>query len=58
MVKLTVDGDSCIGCGLCVGTYGDVFAFDDEGKASVIAEIDESLAQDAIANCPVGAIAE
>ena len=58
MVKLVVDGDTCIGCGLCVGTYSDVFTFNDDGKATVIAEMDETLAEDAIGNCPVGAISK
>ncbi len=55
-VKLTVNTDSCIGCGLCVGNYPETFEFDDEGKAKVIAEIDEATAEDAIANCPASAI--
>ena len=55
-VKLTVNTDTCIGCGLCVGNYPEAFEFDDEGKAKVIAELDESTADDAIANCPAAPI--
>jgi ferredoxin len=55
-MKLRVDSDACIGCGLCVGTYPDAFEFDDEGKARVIAEIDDASGEDAMGSCPVGAI--
>ena len=58
MAKLTVDKDLCIGCGLCVGTYDSAFTFDAEGKAEVIGEIDENTADEAIASCPAGAIAQ
>ncbi len=56
MVKVTVDADACIGCGLCVSSLPDVFAFDDEGKSVVIADADESAVDDVIASCPVAAI--
>ncbi|MBP5694015.1 MAG: ferredoxin [Bacilli bacterium] len=55
-MKLKVNSEACIGCGLCVGTYPDTFEFDDEGKAVVVNEIDDASADDAMANCPVGAI--
>ncbi len=55
-VKLTVNTDTCIGCGLCVGNYPEAFEFDDEGKAKVVAELDDATAEDAIANCPAAAI--
>lgn len=55
-VKLKVNKDACVGCGLCVGTFSDVFTFDDDNKAKVVAEADESVAEDAIASCPAGAI--
>lgn len=58
MIKLTVDHETCIGCGLCVGSYDTAFAFDDEGKAIVVGEIDEATAEEAIANCPVAAISK
>ena len=32
-IKLKVDKDLCVGCGLCVGSYAEAFAFDDENKA-------------------------
>lgn len=56
MVKVTVDADACIGCGLCISSMPEVFAFDDEGKSVVIADADEGAANDVVASCPVGAI--
>ena len=32
-MKAVVDEDTCIACGLCVGTCETVFAFNDNGKA-------------------------
>jgi len=56
--KLHVESDLCVGCGLCVGSYPEVFEFDDENKAKVVAECDDSVAEEAIASCPAGAIQE
>ena len=50
-VKVTVNKDACIGCGLCVGSYPETFEFDEEGKATVIADIDEAVVDEAISNC-------
>ena len=47
-VRLKVNSEACIGCGLCVGSYPEAFEFDDEGKARVIGDIDESLVDEAI----------
>lgn len=58
MKKPVVDKEACIGCGLCVGSHPEIFAFDDEGKADVIAEGDEAEVEDAVASCPVAAISE
>lgn len=58
MKKPVVDKEACIGCGLCVGAHADIFAFDDEGKADVIAEGEDADVEDAVASCPVGAISE
>lgn len=55
-VKVTVNKDTCIGCGLCVGSYPETFEFDEEGKATVIADMDEAVVDEAISNCPAGAI--
>ena len=58
MIKAKVNVDECIGWGACVGADGDIFAFNDEGKAEAIAEGDEADVADAIASCPVAAIVE
>ena len=41
MKKLKVDADTCLGCGLCVGTYPDAFAFDADNKAEVTGELSD-----------------
>ena len=56
MPKPKIDNEACIGCGLCVGNHPEIFAFADDGKAEVIADGDDASLEDAIANCPVGAI--
>lgn len=58
MKKLKVDADTCLGCGLCVGTYPDAFAFDADNKAEVTGELSDEDAENVIAQCPVSAIAE
>ena len=57
-VKLKVNSEACVGCGLCVGAFPEAFAFDAENKAEVIGELDDAQAQEAIASCPAGAISE
>ena len=56
--KAKVDQDTCIGCGLCVGCHSSIFELNDDGKATVVADGDETEVDDAIANCPVQAISE
>ena len=54
-----VNQEACIGCGMCLSLAESVFAFNDEGKAEVVAEVDESLeaaVEEAAANCPPQAI--
>ena len=55
-VKVKVNAEACIGCGLCVGSYPETFEFDADGKATVIGEMDEAVVDEAIGNCPAGAI--
>ena len=57
MPKPTIDRDACIGCALCFSTHPEIFALADDGKAEVIGEGDDAAIEDAVANCPVGAIA-
>ncbi len=58
MKNAKVDQDMCIGCGACVGAHGDIFQFNDDGKAEAFAEGTEADIEDAIASCPVQAIVE
>lgn len=55
--KVSVNKDVCIGCGLCVGSVPAVFEFGDDGKAQAIAGAsDDAGVEEAVKNCPVGAI--
>lgn len=59
-MKVRVDEEKCIGCGLCAGLAEAVFSLNDEGKA-VAGEVtpdDEEAVNGAIASCPVEAIVE
>jgi len=55
MVK--VDQKKCIGCGLCASICQEVFEIKN-GKAIVKAQKNPSCVQEAIDNCPVGAISK
>ncbi len=58
MVKIKVDKEKCIGCGLCASQCGKVFALGKDGKAYVKAQKDIPCVKEAIESCPVGAISE
>ena len=59
-MKVEVNKDICIGCGLCTNIAPDVFSMNDEGKAKAIdgeiAEKDQPLVEEAVNSCPVSAI--
>lgn len=56
-VKVYVDKDTCIGCGVCEGICPDVFKMNDDGKAeAIVPETEAACAQDAADSCPVQAI--
>ena len=61
-MKLIVNQDNCIGCGLCVATAEELFAMNDDGKSVLkvedIPEEMEDLAKETIDSCPVSAIVE
>ncbi|HEX3028549.1 MAG TPA: ferredoxin [Clostridia bacterium] len=58
-MKVTVNVDDCIGCGLCKDTCCDVFIMDGD-KATVINNsvnsTNPNMIKDAAQNCPVNAI--
>jgi len=58
MAKPKVDEDLCIGCGVCSQVCPEVFEIGPDGKSKVKADADLNAAciQDAIDQCPVGAI--
>lgn len=58
MPKLVVDKDLCVGCGLCVGSFPEVFEFDDDNKAKVVGDADDACAEESCASCPAGAISQ
>lgn len=58
-MKVIVDQDTCIGCGLCCGMCDAVFQMNDEGKAQACqpaTEDNHDQVQSAIDSCPVSAI--
>ena len=59
-MKVTIDRDGCIGCGLCEQTCPEVFRMnEDDGKAEVYAQPekdDEGAAKEAEDNCPASVI--
>lgn len=62
-MKLNVNQDVCIGCGACTAVCDEAFEMSDEtGLATVkteydkLNEEDKALANDAVHNCPTGAI--
>jgi len=59
-MKLVVDKDICIGCGMCIDICPEVFQYDDQDKSEVIKEEVESELEDSAGEaceaCPVDAI--
>lgn len=59
-MKVYVDQDLCISCGLCISICDDVFSWNDDDKAQAIdEEIPEELTDDveeAVESCPTEAI--
>ena len=58
-MKVKVDPDLCIACGLCISTCPEVFDWDDEKAKAIsedVPEAHESCAQEAADGCPTSAI--
>ena len=60
MVKVKVDKDTCIGCGVCVALAPEVFEIGDDGKSHVkVEEVAGELLEkvkEAKENCPTESI--
>lgn len=59
MIIIELDKDKCIGCGSCVYSMQETFAFDDYGKAEIIKDINNIDLEELETiknNCPVKAI--
>jgi len=61
-LKVSVDQDLCISCGLCIDTCPSVFDWNDDGKAeAIVDEVPadaEDDAREALESCPSEAIKE
>ncbi|MCF7820175.1 MAG: ferredoxin [Candidatus Pacebacteria bacterium] len=59
-MKVKVDKDKCISCGLCINMCPEVFEFDENSKSSVKNQPknkeQEDCVQNSISSCPVEAI--
>ncbi len=59
-MKVSVDKETCIGCGMCVSICDEVFYMDDDGKsATKVTELPDMVIEDAKeaeSACPVNAI--
>ena len=57
-MKVTIDRDGCIGCGLCAATCPEVFRISVDGLAEVYASSEKTAdkVREADENCPVSFI--
>ena len=58
-MRVTVDEETCIGCGLCAETCPEVFEMNDEKARVKVDEVPEDLVdtcREAADDCPVEAI--
>ena len=60
-MRVTVDEDTCIGCGLCVEECPEVFEMNDDQvrvKADEVPEDVMESCKEAVENCPVEAVGD
>ena len=58
-MKVTVDKDTCTGCGLCTDTCPEVYEMDDSVAKVKVTEVPQDVVktcQEAADNCPVECI--
>ena len=55
-MAISVNQETCIGCGACISLCPDVFKLNDGGKSEVISQENTECAKNAAASCPVQAI--
>jgi ferredoxin len=58
-MRVTVDEDTCIGCGLCAEECSEVFEMNDDKVRIKVDEVPEDVVEsckEAAENCPVEAI--
>jgi len=55
-MAITVEQNTCIGCGACVSLCPDGFKLNDQGKAESINQGDIDCAKKAAEGCPVQSI--
>ncbi|RLC37968.1 ferredoxin [Candidatus Falkowbacteria bacterium] len=55
-MAITVDQNTCIGCGACVSLCPNGFKLNDQGKSETINQGDIDCAKNAAESCPVQSI--
>ena len=55
-MAISVDQNTCIGCGSCASLCADTFKLNDAGKSEFISQYNAECAQNAAGSCPVQAI--
>lgn len=55
-MAISVDQNTCIGCGACTSLCPDTFKMNDGGKSEVASQDNAECASDAAQSCPVQAI--